>query len=72
MKEKYVELAKKEYPEGENCNFCGKENDLADDCGWFYLSPGENFQPHRGFCCRKCYNGPVGESHRKRFGVGER
>ena len=31
-----VMLAQKHQPEGKFCYRCKKENDMADDCGWFY------------------------------------
>lgn len=29
--------ARTENPEGTYCKRCGRENDLADDCGWFFF-----------------------------------
>lgn len=61
--------AQRNMPEGKICHFCGKENDFADDCGWFFISPTDD---NRGCCCRACYHGEPGQRHIARYGVGER
>jgi hypothetical protein len=62
----YVELARLSDEGGKLCGFCGKENDFADDIGWFYLFS-------KGIpSCEKCYRSPVGDYHQKLFGVGDR
>lgn len=76
---KYLELAKKNEPEGCICGFCGKENDCADDCGFWYLVPfgykilkelGEKIKSLPA--CNDCLMGTPGEHHRMIFGVGDR
>lgn len=40
-------------PEGSICFFCGEENDMADDIGWWYPFAKDGEQHS---CCRKCWN----------------
>jgi hypothetical protein len=72
MTAKYIEQAKADDPAGATCGWCGKANDLADDCGWFVIAPNMPLDATTGYACRACYNGPLGQAHRAYFGVGER
>ncbi len=67
--EQCLEQAYKEDPVGRVCGFCGRKNNFADDCGYFYL-----FHTHKEGIptCEQCHTGKPGQLHRKRFGVGER
>lgn len=56
-------------PEGTVCHYCGKENDFADDIGFFYISPTDD---NRGACCKSCWDGPFGKEHVRRYGLGDR
>lgn len=58
-------------PDGEECKFCGKENDFWDDIGFFYICPDPEIKEGRA-CCRACYFGEPGQKHVARYGVGER
>ena len=69
---KYVDEARVDDPSGKDCSFCGTENDLADDLGWFYLHPGGTMKPPQGYSCLQCYEGLPGQQHRKKYGRGER
>ena len=56
-------------PEGQTCGWCQGPNTFADDCGFFYITPrAGDTRP----TCRECYDGPEGDLHRHRYGVGER
>jgi hypothetical protein len=58
-----------EDPEGGTCGWCGAPNFWCDDCGFFYCNPvGNDRRP----TCKACYNGPVGQAHDKRWGMGDR
>lgn len=67
----YVLEARLTDPEGATCGFCGKENDNADDCGWWFLSPNPAVK-HGRPACNACHSGEPGQKHRQRFGVGDR
>ena len=56
-------------PKGKVCNFCGKENNFADDCGWFYIHPTVVL---KGYVCEECFRSWPGKKHQERYGVGER
>jgi hypothetical protein len=64
-----LEKAREEDPEGVTCGWCGRENDFADDCGFFWITPtGDDSRP----ACRECYEGEPGRLHVARYGQGER
>ncbi len=65
----YVKLAQELDPAGSKCSFCGKDNDFADDIGWFYIHPTDTSHGH---CCKACFDGEPGRKHIKRYGLGER
>lgn len=71
MRDNWVELARIDDPHGSICGFCGDDNDFADDCGWFYISPG-GLQTKSRSCCKACWDAKPGMDHRARYGVGER
>ena len=50
LENKYLADAKEQYPEGVNCGVCGKENDNADDIGWWYAYYRGKYVAH----CDKC------------------
>ena len=67
----YIDIAKEDDLEGITCGHCGKENDFADEIGWWYCCQEEEARP----ClptCRDCYYGAVGTLHQERYGVGDR
>jgi hypothetical protein len=66
----FLEMAKHDEPEGATCFFCGKENDFADDIGWFYIYP-DKLGPG-GPCCKACWDGAPGRKHIELYGLGER
>jgi hypothetical protein len=79
--QKDLELARINDPDGATCGYCGKDNDLADDCGWWYpvdVKEGETYEElkARGMeskpCCHACWISGVGKRHQDIFGVGER
>ena len=67
----WVARAKAEDPGGSICTFCGEDNDNADDCGWWYLTPNG---PHElnGPACNECSDSGLLKKHQARYGVGER
>lgn len=71
-----VELAREDDPEGSFCGFCGQENDLADDVGWFYASiePFNSPMPncHGVPVCKSCWDGMVGVLNTELHGCGDR
>lgn len=69
VQKRYVEEARVDDPDGIQCQFCGKLNDFADDCGWFYIRPSKN---EEGYCCESCYDGEPGKKHIEIYGLGER
>ena len=76
---KYLSDAKRDYPDGIKCGFCGADNDFADDCGWFYCVPLNYLELREKFpmnlmkpCCKKCWDGQIGTNHISIFGLGER
>lgn len=66
-------------PEGAVCHFCGEMNDLADDCGFFYiLDPDKPLFPRNANTgnqtfptCDACYDKNI-HFHQKIYGIGER
>lgn len=58
-------------PPGSTCTFCGKENDNADDCGWWYLYPNGKADDG-GYACNACFDGEPGKKHQAIYGIGER
>lgn len=55
---KYVNKAIENDPKGATCHRCGKENDMADDVGWFFWHKDDGpLQDHINFVavCRQCY-----------------
>lgn len=67
----YVSEAKENDPNGIVCGFCGKENDNADDCGWWYLDPFHTKESKPA--CNHCSNekGYL-RIHQNYYGVGDR
>jgi hypothetical protein len=63
----YIKEARISDPNGTVCSFCGKKNDFADDCGWFYICTGNG-----GACCESCFRGEPGKKHIAIYGLGER
>lgn len=45
--------ARKDDPDGIKCYHCGKINDFADDCGWFYFK--KKVHGEYGAGCESCY-----------------
>tara|TARA_Y100000310_G_C20528152_1_gene737111 strand:+ start:856 stop:1095 length:240 start_codon:yes stop_codon:yes gene_type:complete len=74
LEDRYITEAKRDDPTGNFCAWCGKPNDNADDCGWWYITPFRTGQlaDIGAAACNECHDGPLGDSHRKRFGVGDR
>lgn len=74
MKNDYIVEALINEPQGAICGFCGKDNDNADDCGWWWInpSPGQNCESKPA--CSACTFGPdsPGKRHQAYYGVGER
>jgi len=68
----YLLLAYSSEPSGATCGFCGKPNDMADDCGFWYLDPEGKHESKP--CCRECAEGVRGlmAKHQAIYGVGER
>jgi hypothetical protein len=51
------------------CGWCRIRPTMHDDCGFWFITPrADDGRP----CCHHCYEGPLGELHRARYGVGER
>lgn len=77
IREIFVDIAKITEPDGAVCGFCGKENDSADDLGWFYLIDldykigAKDNKPSRP-ACSSCESSEIGEHHFAIFGLGER
>lgn len=46
INEKDVAQARIDQPDGINCGVCGKENDNADDVGWWYKHYNGNYVAH--------------------------
>jgi prenyltransferase beta subunit len=70
-REFYLQKARRDEPRGIICGFCGKPNDFADDCGFFWLCPqGKSSIPLPA--CEACYDGEPGKQHIAHYGVGER
>lgn len=67
---KDIEAARLDDPEGNTCSYCGKENDFADDCGWFYVTVSR--LKASAPCCQSCYQGVPGRRHIELYGVGDR
>jgi hypothetical protein len=68
----YILLAREDDPHGNYCGFCGKTNDFADDCGWFYImSPFDMYEIILKPCCRRCY-WIYNDTHIRLYGVGDR
>jgi hypothetical protein len=63
-----VEKAKRDDPDGAICGWCGKENDNADDCGWFWYAP---IAHKRAPACLAC-EAKIRPAHIARYGVGDR
>lgn len=64
--------AKQADPNGATCGFCGKPNDLADDCGFYYLAKLPEYPEKLLPACAACYGGEPGRRHTAKYGVGER
>jgi hypothetical protein len=68
----YLEAAKQSDPEGKICYFCKKENDFADDCGFFYVLD-SNYPESREIypACEACFkiHNPY---HISIYGCGDR
>lgn len=47
----YIKEAIRTHPEGKFCYKCGRINDNADDCGWWY----KRFMGKIEALCRKCF-----------------
>lgn len=60
-----VKTAKRVDPSGSACVWCSKDNDFADDLGWYYLFG-------KFPCCMACYFGKPGKAHISKYGMGER
>ena len=70
---KWLEQALEYEPEGKICFFCNKENDFADDCGFFYVTPdGPDAPSANKPCCKACWDGDPGNKHVARYGLGSR
>jgi len=57
--EKCLNQAKKEYPKDAVCGRCKKENNFADDCGFFYWNSSGKFPfEDKDYIpvCRSCWN----------------
>jgi hypothetical protein len=75
-----IDNARTSDPEGLTCHFCGKENDFADDVGFFYiLDPTEaQLRNEKGIlmneiypACNQCYFSKR-EYHIAIYGLGDR
>ena len=69
---KYLRYATLNWPEDVFCGWCGKLNDFADDCGFFYISGNPDNKEDNRVTCESCYRGKPGAVHIDRYGVGER
>ncbi len=70
---KWYAQAVYEYPRGVLCGVCHRPNFFFDDCGWFWIYAARGWPEAEGaIVCRKCWEGPLGEEHRKMYGLGER
>lgn len=80
---RWLKLAWESEPDGRTCGICGKPNDFADDCGFWYIekpdpidAPYVQGEGARKWpmvpACEACFRGPVGHRHQEKYGVGER
>lgn len=69
--EEYIKYALEEDPAGKYCSYCGKLNDCADDCGWWYLEL-SSLNEASGYACQSCLLGKPGQLHIQIYGLGER
>jgi len=66
-----LERARLDGPTGATCGFCKGVNTFVDDIGFWYISEKDIKGPARA-CCKDCYDGPIGDRHIERYGLGER
>lgn len=75
-----VKAARRDDPNGRTCHFCSRPNDLADDCGfWYILDPHEPERRDKIGClvnqtyptCHACYN-KHSHYHIRYYGLGDR
>jgi len=81
LRKKDVESARVSYPNDSKCHFCSKDNDWADDCGWFYIidprekeerNPYNNLLINKMYpACKSCYD-KHSWKHIELYGLGER
>jgi hypothetical protein len=71
---RYLALASKSDPQGVTCAYCGKPNDWADDCGFFYVIDSvlyESGDKKMRSACKACYDVRI-DFNQKIYGVGDR
>lgn len=80
-KEKFLKDAIASDPEGAICFWCKQPNTFCDDIGWFYIEPYGKAYAHEenrrkgNHCkpaCQVCHDGPLGDMHRAKYGIGDR